>query len=229
MNWKDQLEIKLARTDLHAVGGDGVIEGYASVFGNMDTGGDRVARGAFVKSLARTPAGQVRMLWQHDPGEPIGVWEEITEDAHGLFVRGRVLGDVVRGREVLSLLRAGAIDGLSIGFRTVRAQTDERSGIRTLLEIDLWEISIVTFPMNDAARIADVKQIATLRDFETFLRDAGGFSRSEARRIAASGFQPPYAKATGGMLNEVQRDAEEEYHELALAIRQAARAMAVDN
>ena len=209
------LEMKLARADMRVIGDDGVIEGYASVFGNTDTGGDRVAPGAFRNSLIERPAQQVRMLWQHDPNEPIGVWEHIAEDARGLLVRGRILADVARGREVLSLLRAGAIDGLSIGFRTVRARMDEDIGVRTLLEIDLWEISIVTFPMNDAARVADVKQIATLRDFENFLRDAGGYSRSEAKRIAAHGF----------LTEGNQRDADRELRELAHAIRQATRSM----
>jgi len=210
----DQLEIKLA-ADVRAVGDDGVIEGYASVFGNADSGGDSVAPGAFKNSLAARPAAQVRMLWQHDPNEPIGVWEHIAEDARGLLVRGRILGDLARGREALSLLRAGAIDGLSIGFRTVRARMDERTGIRMLLEIDLWEISIVTFPMNEAARVADVKQPVTLCDFETFLRDAGGFSRNEARRIAAHGF----------LSTDAQRDADQDLRELAHAIRQASNAM----
>jgi len=207
----DQLEIKLAQADMRAVGEDGVIEGYASVFGNADTGGDTVAPGAFKNSLALRAADQVRMLWQHDPNEPIGVWEKIVEDARGLLVRGRILGDVARGREVLSLLRAGAIDGLSIGFQTVRARTDERTGIRTLLEIDLWEISVVTFPMNDAARVAGVKNIFTMRDFENFLREAGGYSRSEAKRIAAHGFQS----------SRDRRDADQELRDLAHAIRQA--------
>lgn len=215
MRGNEKLEIKLAQADMRVIDEDGVIEGYASIFGNADSGGDVVAPGAFRESLRLRPAAQVRMLWQHDPNEPIGVWEQVTEDARGLFVRGRLLGDVARGREVLSLLRAGAIDGLSIGFRTQRAQTDAQTGIRSLLEIDLWEISIVTFPMNDAARVGSVKQIATLRDFENFLRDAGGFSRKQARRIAAHGFQP----------TENQRDADEELFELALAIRQAANAM----
>ncbi|MEQ1887575.1 MAG: HK97 family phage prohead protease [Alphaproteobacteria bacterium] len=172
MHVEDQLEVKLAGAEVRAVGEDGVIEGYASVFGNADSGGDVVAPGAFKNSLAARPADQVRMLWQHDANEPIGVWEHIAEDARGLLVRGRLLGDVARGREVLSLLRAGAIDGLSIGFRTVRARMDERTGVRTLLEIDLWEISIVTFPMNDAARVAGVKQADSLRDLESFPQDS---------------------------------------------------------
>lgn len=203
-------ETKLARMDVQTIGEDGVIEGYASIFDLQDQGGDVVAPGAFAKTIAIRPPAQVRMLWQHDPSEPIGVWENIAEDSRGLFVRGRILADVARGREVLSLLRARAIDGLSIGFRTVRSHLNELSGIRTLLEVDLWEISVVTFPMNEAARIADVKQNLTLREFENFLREAGGFSRSEAKRIAAHGFS-----------HTLQRDAEHDLHQLATAIRQA--------
>lgn len=204
-------ETKLARLEVQTISEDGTVEGYASVFNVQDQGGDSVAPGAFTKSLSERPAGQVRMLWQHDPSEPIGVWEQIQEDARGLFVRGRILSDVARGREVLSLLRARAIDGLSIGFRTLRSHTDDLSELRTLLEVDLWEISIVTFPMNEAARVAGVKQTQTLREFENFLREAGGFSRAEAKRIAAHGF----------LSSPVQRDADKELSQLALAIRQA--------
>lgn len=152
------IETKLVRFDAEAGARDGVIEGYASVFGVTDQAGDVVAPDAFARSLAMRDAACVRMLWQHDPNAPIGVWERIGTDAHGLFARGRILGNVTRGREALSLLRAGAIDGLSIGFKTIRSRIDDRTGVRTLLEIDLWEISIVTFPMNEAARVAGVKQ-----------------------------------------------------------------------
>lgn len=151
-------EVKLARLDARIQEDTGLIGGYASIFGIEDQTGDVVAPGAFARSLAARPAGQVRMLWQHDPSEPIGVWEEIAEDARGLRVRGRILEEVARGREVLSLLRAKAVDGLSIGFRTIRSRMDEKRSVRVLLEVDLWEISIVTFPMNEAARIAGVKQ-----------------------------------------------------------------------
>ena len=97
------------------------------------------------------------MLYQHDPAEPIGVWMEIREDPRGLFVRGRLMADVARGREVASLMRAGALDGLSIGFKTVNARADRAAGVRTLIEIDLWEISVVTFPMQPDARVSTVK------------------------------------------------------------------------
>jgi HK97 family phage prohead protease len=93
------------------------------------------------------------MLWQHDPAQPIGVWDEVREDDRGLHVRGRILADVARGREAAALVRAGAIDGLSIGYRTLRAAKDGQ-GKRRLLELDLWEVSLVTFPMLRSARLS---------------------------------------------------------------------------
>ncbi|MEI4486599.1 HK97 family phage prohead protease [Frigidibacter sp. MR17.14] len=131
-----------------------VIEGYASLFGVPDRGGDVVAAGAYRASLSRMAqrGGRVKMLWQHDPLQPIGVWDEVVEDARGLRVRGRLLDAVARGREAAALVKAGALDGLSIGYRTV-ASTAEGRG-RRLVEIDLWEISLVTFPMLGEARVA---------------------------------------------------------------------------
>ena len=116
-----------------------------------------VMPGAFQRSIARRQVSGIRMLYQHDPAQPIGVWTELREDQRGLFVRGRLMLDVARGREVASLMRAGALDGLSIGFKTVRARADRASGIRRLTEIDLWEISVVTFPMQPGARVRAVK------------------------------------------------------------------------
>lgn len=130
------------------------IAGYASVFGQCDGGGDIVVAGAYGAALARMKAqGQkVAMLWQHDPKVPIGLWDEIREDAHGLWVKGRLLPQVPKGREAASLLAAGAIDGLSIGYRTRRARRDAQ-GHRHLVELELWEISLVTFPMQSGARV----------------------------------------------------------------------------
>jgi len=126
-------------------------EGYASLFGVADGGGDTVAPGAFAASLRRRGAGQVRMLYQHFAHAPIGVWEEIAEDGRGLYVRGRLSGDVEQARDIAALLRDGALNGLSIGFRTLRARrgapSSVRKNTRTLLEIELWEISVVTFPL----------------------------------------------------------------------------------
>ncbi len=135
--------------------GGRVVAGYASLFGVRDQGGDVVAQGAYAASLARLggKGARVRMLWQHDPGQPIGVWDEVREDGHGLWVKGRILTEVEKGREAAALLAAGAIDGLSIGYRTVRAERDGK-GRRLLQELELWEVSLVTFPMLPEARVA---------------------------------------------------------------------------
>ena len=133
-------------------GADLEVAGYASVFGQADGSGDAVAPGAFAAGLARRGARGIRMLFQHDAAEPVGVWDAIEEDRRGLFVRGRILSAGPRGRATAGLVRAGAVDGLSIGFRTVRS-TPRPGGGRTLKEIDLWEVSIVTFPMLASARL----------------------------------------------------------------------------
>jgi HK97 family phage prohead protease len=137
---------------------DGTVEGYASLFGEIDQARDMVMPGAFEASLRRRPVRRVPMLFQHDPAEPIGVWLELREDLRGLYARGRLIPEVVRARELYALLRAGAADGLSIGFRTVRGRLDPKTRIRKLVEIDLWEISIVTFPLLSEARIRAVKE-----------------------------------------------------------------------
>ncbi|HAJ48511.1 MAG TPA: HK97 family phage prohead protease [Alphaproteobacteria bacterium] len=141
---------------------DGIIEGYASLFGVTDQAGDRVAPGAFTRSLTKKGASGIRMLYQHLAAEPVGVWTLIKEDARGLFVRGRLLAGIGRAREVLALIRAGALDGLSIGFRTINAVRRPGETVRTLTEIDLWEVSVVTFPMLDAARVTSVKARADM-------------------------------------------------------------------
>lgn len=130
------------------------IEGYASVFGLADKGGDVVSPGAYAASLKalKQRGDKVRMLWQHDPAQPIGIWDEVFEDMRGLFVRGRLLEDVARAREARALLEAGAVDGLSIGYRTIRAEPRAGGG-RRLIELELWEVSLVTFPMQHEARL----------------------------------------------------------------------------
>ncbi len=132
-----------------------LVEGYASLFGRRDQGGDVVQKGAYAASLkALSGSGRrVKMLWQHDPQQPIGVWDEVREDSTGLFVKGRILTEVEKGREAAALLAAGAIDGLSIGYRTLRAEKDGK-GQRLLSELELWEVSLVTFPMLAEARVA---------------------------------------------------------------------------
>ena len=173
-------ETKFARAALSHVEADGTFAGYASLFGKTDLGRDVVMPGAFNASLASRGAAGVKMLFQHDPAEPIGVWTEIREDGQGLYVKGRLTTDVAKAREVLALMRAGALDGLSIGFRTVRGRTDAKTGVRRLYEVDLWEISVVTFPMQPEARVVSVK---TARDT---LRIAAAIRRATVRLKAAT-------------------------------------------
>ncbi|MBM3552714.1 MAG: HK97 family phage prohead protease [Alphaproteobacteria bacterium] len=151
-------EVKRAELPLLQANEAGAFSGYASLFGVVDSGGDMVMAGAFARSLIKRGASGVKMLWQHQAAEPIGLWASIVEDSRGLKVEGRLDLSVARAREALSLMRKGAIDGLSIGFRTRRATTEKSSGVRRLHEIDLWEISVVTFPMLSQARIGAVKQ-----------------------------------------------------------------------
>lgn len=179
--------------DVKAVSDDGTIEGYANVFGIVDGHNEVVEPGAFVGSLAESKrrGRKVRMLWQHDPGAPIGVWDDIAEDSKGLWGRGRVLKNVSpRAAEAHGLLKEGALDGLSIGYREIEtAPHDDKRGVLRLIKLDLREISIVTFPSNDRSRVDAVKSILaggklpTVREFEEHLRDVG-FSKSLAAAIA---------------------------------------------
>ncbi len=134
-----------------SIDAEGRFAGYASVFNRLDSGGDIVLPGAFAKSLTRR-RGRIRLLFQHDPKEPVGIWDSLAEDSHGLFVTGRLVPGVPRSDALKRLIQDGALDGLSIGFRTVKAS--RRDGNRLLHEIDLYEVSIVTFPMMEDARIA---------------------------------------------------------------------------
>jgi uncharacterized protein len=188
-------EAKFTALDMKSVADDGAFEGYASIFGRQDLGRDVVMPGAFRDTLAARGPGGVRMLFQHNPAEPIGVWEALAEDAKGLFARGRLMPSVTRAREVLSLMRAGAIDGLSIGFRTVKAHRDRARGVRRIEKVDLWEISIVTFPLLPEARIATAKarpfagRRPSEREFERWLTQDAGLTRTEARAVLRSGFK----------------------------------------
>jgi HK97 family phage prohead protease len=168
---------------------EGTFTGYGSIFGNLDSYGEVVEPGAFRKSLARHAKEKTfpLMLWQHDPYEPIGVWEDLEEDGKGLKGTGRFVLDTARGKEAHALLKAGAIRGLSIGYREIKVEPDGNN--RKLLELDLMEISVVSFPANRRARVETVKSILdggslpTVREFEEFLRDAG-FSKALATAIA---------------------------------------------
>lgn len=179
---------------LKGVNEDGTFQGYGSVFGVKDSYDEIVVPGAFKSSLAAHAAEgtKPKMLWQHDWDQPVGVYTTMKEDEHGLLVEGQLLIDgVQKAKEAHVLLKAKALDGLSIGYipRAWR-KNDQDKDILELTEIDLWEVSIVTFPANPAARISEVRaaeSITSLRQFERFLRDAG-YSRERAERIAKYGF-----------------------------------------
>ena len=179
------LEHKFARFGTVAeVKGGLEISGYASLFGAVDQGGDVVEAGAYAASLAQvTKAGRsVKMLWQHDPAQPIGVWDEVHEDGRGLWVKGRILSSVAKGREAAALIDAGAIDGLSIGYRTVKAGKNTK-GQRLLTELELWEVSLVTFPMLPSARVGSKGDFKAVGDV---LRDVAA-AFDAARRDMARG------------------------------------------
>lgn len=144
--------------DTKAITEAGEFTGYASTFGgDPDLGRDVVVAGAFTKSLSRRPAGKVKLLFQHDSAEPIGIWKALAEDSRGLKGTGQLILDTTKGREVHALMRAGALDGLSIGFRTLKDRFDRQKGIRFVEEVDLVEISVVTFPANPKAVVSAVK------------------------------------------------------------------------
>jgi len=180
--------------EVKEVSESGVFTGLGSVFGNVDQGNDIVAPGAFTKSLSgwaakgRMPA----LLWQHRMAEPIGAYKSMQETSAGLVVTGQLALKTQKGGEAYELMKMGALSGLSIGGYGVNTDYDHKKDIRTIKEFDLMEISVVTFPMNDSARVAAVKSIEEIGDLsgaELYLREVGGVSRSESKamvsRIAA--------------------------------------------
>lgn len=179
--------------EIKALDSDGTFSGYGSIFGNIDSHGDIVQPGAFAKSLKRHEERGTRpkLFWQHDMHQPIGSWTSIKEDDRGLYMEGRFNMDVQRGREAYALLKAGDIDGLSIGYRTVKEKRDNVKSANLLEELDLIETSVVSLGSNDLALVDAVKQIRgddlpSLSEFEGFLREAG-FSKTEATAIAGNG------------------------------------------
>lgn len=204
MSLKDfsEREVKYAPINVETINEEGEFEGYASLFNTVDLTKDMVVRGAFAKGLRQKSPLNIKMLYQHNPSEPIGIWQTIKEDQKGLYVQGKLLKEIRRGKEVLALMKQGALDGLSIGYKTIRSrQTNsnkaaKRSGvIRELLEIDLYEISIVTFPMHPDARVQKVKTLPirnglpTIREFERWLMRDAGFTRKQAQTAIAKGFK----------------------------------------
>ena len=177
-------EVRSFALQIKAAGDDGTVEGYGSVFGVRDNYDDVISKGAFVQSLkGHKAAGTMpAMLWQHDADKPIGVWTEMVEDEKGLRIKGQLAMETVKGKEAHALLKMGALNGLSIGFMSKEWAYDRETEVRTLTAIDLWEVSLVTFPANEKARVTNVKsadEMATPKDAEKALRDAG-FSKSDA-------------------------------------------------
>lgn len=188
MRTKQRLDIPLT---IKSVSDTGEFEGYGSVFGVKDSYSDIVMPGAFTKSLAsRMPA----LLWQHDMREPIGIYTEVREDDVGLYVKGRLLVEAdPLAKRAHAHMKAGSLSGLSIGFVLNDYEYDKDKGAFLLKEIDLWEVSLVTFPANDEARISDVKSLLERGEspppskVERALRDVG-FSGSQAKAFMAKGY-----------------------------------------
>lgn len=175
--------------EVRAVGDTGEIEGYGSVFGVRDSYDDVILPGAFKASLDEHAAAGTMpaLLWQHRADEPIGIWIAMSEDARGLKVSGRLALDTERGREAHSLLKMGALNGLSIGFFARQWEHDRGTDVRTLTDIELWEVSLVTFPANGKARVTGVKSVDEIdapKDAEKALREAG-FSKADATAFVA--------------------------------------------
>ena len=182
--------------EIKAVQEDGFFSGYGAVFGNVDWYNDVILPGAFKASLDKwkTKKKLPPVLWNHNDSEPIGIYTNIYEDEKGLFVEGKLLiDDVPRAKSTHALLKAGAIDGLSIGYSTKKAN-QQGNGVRELIEVDIGEISIVTQPANDRSLITSVKsklddgELPTLPEFEKFLRESG-FSKSQSTAIASKGLR----------------------------------------
>lgn len=193
-------EEMILNLEIKALDEKGTFEGYGSIFGNKDSYSDIVHPGAFKDFLSSTKPAAIKLLWQHNTSEPIGVYEEIYEDEKGLYVKGKLLvDDIARAREAYALLKAGAINGLSIGFTIDQDgyNYSKNGTIRNLTKLSLWEVSIVTFPANTRAKVANIKAASSIREFENFLRDSGGFSKAQAVAIASHGF-----------VKGLQRDAE---------------------
>jgi len=184
-------EVRSFALQIKATGDDGAIEGYGSVFGVRDNYDDVIAKGAFSESLKEhvDEGTMPAMLWQHDACEPIGVWTEMVEDEKGLRVKGQLALDTVRGKEAHALVKLGALNGLSIGFQSVPGTSKYNDdGVRVLTAIDLWEVSLVTFPANEKARVTNIKaspdDVNSPKDAERILREAG-FSKADATALVS--------------------------------------------
>lgn len=179
--------------EVKAAHDDGRIEGYGSVFGNVDHGFDRVERGAFNEWLKSDFDGELPMLWQHSHDEPIGVWDEVSENRKGLYMSGQLnlsqdsgAADVPMAWKARALARQGAIKGLSIGYYPIDYSFED--DVRVLEKIALAETSMVTFPMNPLARVTGVKY-STRKELIQMLRENMGLSRKPAEALLSGGLQ----------------------------------------
>jgi HK97 family phage prohead protease len=176
------VKYKDIKIQLKEIGDEGTFSGYAAVFNNTDLGGDIIAPGAFTKSIKENP--RVPVLWSHDTREVIGINKEVKEDSVGLHVTGQLILDVQRAKEARSLVKEGAVKGLSIGYDSVVVDSSRASeGIRILKEVKLWEYSLVPFPMNPEAQITGVKG---LDEFESRLREVIAFVEGHSDEISAN-------------------------------------------
>lgn len=207
-----QMQIRAFDYEVKSADDSGRFSGYASVFGVIDSYNELVAPGAFLKSLENVKAKgrTLPVLWQHRTGDPIGNWDmdTLAEDSHGLGGAGDLwLDDAPYARIAQRGMKSKSITGLSIGYYVRKSSLDEKTRVRTLLELDLIEISVVTNPANDDARVDAIKsKLAhgsnpTLREFEEFLRDAG-FSKHKAERIARFGYKDLLTRGDSGTSNQ---------------------------
>lgn len=165
-------------------GGVGNFAGYASTK-KVDAQNEQIMGGAFTETLQAKKPGEIKLLWQHDWKKPIGVIDMLEEDRKGLKMTGQLALDVQQGAEAYALMKMGALDGLSIGFRVPDGGRKRgKDGITKINKVDLVEVSVVTFPANASARISTVKSCETIRDWENYLRDEGNLSQSQAKVVA---------------------------------------------
>lgn len=217
-NLNQQKHALSAMMEIKTVAEDGTFSGYASVFDVVDSYRDIIRSGAFASTIAdyASKGRMPSLLWQHNNDEPCGIIVALREDQRGLYFEGKLALDTQRGKEAHALLKMGALNGLSIGYSVVKYDYDEKQAVRLLLEVELWEVSLVTFPANDAARVTQVKKLDGVtvsniaerkRDVEAALRDAGA-SDSVARFIA-SHIRPPAGcdaqGEAGDMVKSVER------------------------
>lgn len=172
-----------------AVDDAGTFEGVASAYGGIDSYGDTMAVGCYADTLARhkTKGTRPALLFGHDPNQPIGIWQDMREDAQGLRVKGKLTLGTAKGAEAHALMKDGAL-GLSIGYSVVDWEPGAKAGHRILKAVELYEVSCVAMAADPNARILGVKSLQTIRDFEAVARDALGLTPREAKRLAAGGY-----------------------------------------